>query len=107
MPDGIKELNEKNFDEFISKGNCIVDFWAEWCGPCKMLKPVFDEVAKELKGKIKFGKVDIDSGQNIAERFGVMSVPTLIFFKEGEQVEVNSGFVDKKTLLRMIDSAFK
>jgi len=106
MPDGIKELNAKNFDDFISKGNSVVDFWAEWCGPCKMLKPVFEDVAKEMKGKIKFGKVDIEDGQEIAERFGVMSVPALVFFKDGEQVEASSGFVDKKTLTRMINSVF-
>lgn len=104
MSEGIKELGEENFDDFVSKGLCVVDFWAEWCGPCKMLKPVFDEVAKEMKGKVKFGKVDIDSGQALAEKFGVMSVPTLIFFKNGERVEMNSGFVDKKTLTRMINS---
>jgi len=106
MPDGIKELNAKNFDDFISKGNSVIDFWAEWCGPCKMLKPVFEDVAKEMKGKIKFGKVDIEDGQEIAERFGVMSVPALVFFKDGEQVEMSSGFVDKKTLMRMINSVF-
>ena len=106
MPEIIKELNEKNFDEFASKGKCIVDFWAEWCGPCKMLRPVFEETAKEMKEKVKFGKVDIDSMQELAERFGVMSIPTLIFFKDGEQVEMNTGFVDKKKLGELIKRAF-
>ena len=106
MPDSIKELNEKNFDEFISKGNSVVDFWAEWCGPCKMLAPVFDDVAKEMKGKVKFGKVDIEEGQAIAENWGVMSVPTVIFFKNGEQVDRFSGFADKKRFIGIIKSAF-
>ena len=106
MPEIIKELNEKNFDEFASKGKCIVDFWAEWCGPCKMLRPVFEETAKEMKEKVKFGKVDIDSMQELAERFGVMSIQTLIFFKDGEQVEMNTGFVDKKKLGELIKRAF-
>jgi thioredoxin 1 len=106
MSEGIKELNAGNFDDFISEGKVVVDFWAEWCGPCKMLKPVFEEVSKELKGKVKFGKVDIDSGQDLAEKFGVMSVPALVFFKDGEQVEMNCGYLDKKALLRMIDSVF-
>ena len=102
MTEMIKELNENNFDDFISDGKCVVDFWAEWCGPCKMLAPVFEETAKEFKGKVKFGKIDIDSGQALAERFGVMSVPTLAFFKGGEQVEMNVGFVDKKRLGEII-----
>jgi len=106
MSENIKELNLKNFDSFISQGNCVVDFWAEWCGPCKMLSPVVEEVAKEMKGKIKFGKVNIENAQELAERFEVMSIPTLIFFKDGEQVEVNTGFIDKKGLSGMINSVF-
>lgn len=106
MPDSIKELNGKNFDEFISKGNAVVDFWAEWCGPCKMLAPIFDEVAKEMKGKAKFGKVNIESGQEIADNLGVMSIPTVIFFKDGEMVERFSGFVDKKKFAEMVKSTF-
>jgi len=102
MSENIKELNLKNFDNFISEGNCVVDFWAEWCGPCKMLSPVVDEVAKEMKGKIKFGKVNIENEQDLADRYGVMSIPTLIFFKNGEQVEVSSGYLDKKSLSGMI-----
>ncbi len=106
MTGNVKELNENNFDDFISEGNAVVDFWAEWCGPCKMIKPVFEEVAGEMKGKVKFGKVNIEDGQELADKFGVLSIPTLIFFKDGEQVEMSSGAMDKKTLTRMISSVF-
>jgi thioredoxin 1 len=106
MPEHAKELNDKNFDDFISKGDAVVDFWAEWCGPCKILKPIFQEVASEIKGKTKFGMVDIEKGQETAERFGVMSVPTVIFFKDGEIVERFSGVVEKKKFIEMIKSAF-
>ena len=104
MIDLIKELSVKSFDEFISQGKCVVDFSAEWCGPCKMLAPVVDEVARDMKGKVRFGKVDIDGQQELAERFGIMSVPALVFFKDGEQVEMNTGFVEKKKLVDMIKS---
>ncbi|HLF53576.1 MAG TPA: thioredoxin [Candidatus Nanoarchaeia archaeon] len=106
MSDAIKLLNVENFDDFISQGKCIVDFSAEWCGPCKMLTPVFAEVAKEMKDKIKFGRVDVDGQQELAERFGIMSVPALVFFKEGEQVEINLGFADKKKLSGIIKNVF-
>ena len=106
MPDNIKNLNSENFDDFISKGKCVVDFSAEWCGPCKMLAPVFEEIAKEMKGKINFGKVDIDGQQELAERFGIMSVPALVFFRNGEQIEINTGFADRKRLNEIIKSVF-
>lgn len=106
MSDAIKLLNAENFDDFIAHGKCVVDFSAEWCGPCKMLTPVFAEAAKEMKDEIKFGKVDVDGQQELAERFGIMSVPALVFFKEGEQVEINLGFVDKKKLGGIIKNVF-
>ena len=106
MPDSVKELNARSFDDFISKGNCIVDFWAEWCGPCKLLSPVVDEAAKEMKGKVKFGKVNIEELRELTDRFEVMSIPTLIFFKDGEPIEKTSGFIEKKKILEMIKAVF-
>jgi thioredoxin 1 len=106
MPEHVKELNGKNFDDFIAKGEVLIDFWAEWCGPCKVLKPIFEETAKEMKGKVKFGIVNIEDGQEIAERFDVMSVPTVIFFKNGEVVERFSGVLDKKEILSTIKKTF-
>jgi thioredoxin 1 len=106
MSESVKELNARTFDDFISKGNCVVDFWAEWCGPCKLLSPVVDEAAKELKGKVKFGKANIEELRELTDRYEVMSIPTLIFFKDGEPVEKNSGYLDKKKLLEMIKTVF-
>lgn len=106
MSEIVKELDTVNFEEFISKGKTVVEFGAEWCGPCKMLAPIFNEVASDMKGKVKFGKVDIDGEQDLAERFGVMSVPTIVFFKDGDQVQMNVGFVDKKKLSEIIKSSF-
>jgi len=106
MSDNIKELNAKSFDDFISEGDSVIDFWAEWCGPCKMLNPIVEEIANEMKGKVKFGKINIEDNQEIAEKWDVMSIPTLIFFKDGEQVERNSGFIEKKELSKLIKSSF-
>ena len=86
----IEHLDEKSFDDFISKGNCIVDFYADWCGPCKMMAPEFDKAAKEMKD-VKFGKVNVDGNQSIAQRFQVMGIPTVILFKDKEQVDRFSG----------------
>ncbi|MCU0642064.1 MAG: thioredoxin [archaeon] len=102
MSEHVAELNKKNFGEFIAKGKVVVDFWAEWCPPCRMLMPVFEEVAKKLKGKASFGKVNIEDGAEIAESFGVMGVPTLIFFKDGREVSRNSGFIEQEELVDLI-----
>ncbi len=106
MSENTKELNDLSFDDFISKGNCIIDFWAEWCGPCKVLKPIFEEIALELNGKFKFGKLNIEHGQETSDKLGVMSIPTVIFFKDGEIVDRFSGVVEKKEFLKMIKNAF-
>ena len=106
MMGSVSELKEANFDDFISKGEVIVDFWAEWCGPCKILSPVVDEVAKEMKGKVKFGKVNIDKEYELSERFNIMSVPALLFFKNGEQVDASSGAMSKEELKKKIKGAF-
>ena len=76
-------LNQQNFDEITSKGVVLVDFWATWCGPCKMMAPNVEEIATEYKGKVTVGKVDVDECQELATRFEIMSIPTLIVFKDG------------------------
>ena len=96
-------LNQQNFDEITSKGVVLVDFWATWCGPCKMMAPNVEEIATEYKGKVTVGKVDVDECQELATRFGIMSIPTLIVFKDGEKKEVLVGYRLKMQIAEVID----
>ena len=92
MPDRPIEVNESNFDEVISKyDTVVVDFWAPWCGPCRLLAPVIEQLAKEMKGKVVFAKLNTDENPKIAMRYRVMSIPTLILFKNGKIVDRNVG----------------
>lgn len=96
-----KTLNVDSFDEAISTSSepILVDFWAEWCGPCKMIAPVLDEIADEQAGKLSIGKVNVDENPDLARRFEVMSIPTLIVFKDGEPVKRLVGAKNKAGLL--------
>lgn len=96
-------LNQQNFDEITSKGVVLVDFWATWCGPCKMMAPNVEEIATEYKGKVTVGKVDVDDCQELATRFGIMSIPTLIVFKDGEKKEVLVGYRLKMQIAQVLD----
>ncbi|MBU0466329.1 MAG: thioredoxin [Nanoarchaeota archaeon] len=98
MAKNITDLDSKNFDKFIKDDKIVVYFWATWCGPCKMMGPVFEETANELKDKTKFGKVDVDKQSELAQRFQVMSIPTLIFFRDGKQVDRTMGVTSKDEL---------
>ena len=82
----------------------VVDFWATWCGPCKMIAPVIEELAKEYDNKVKIGKVDVDENPNISGRFGVMSIPTIMFFKGGKVMEQTVGAISKADLKKKIDA---
>jgi thioredoxin 1 len=95
------ELTDANFDAEVLKSDkpVLVDFWAEWCGPCKMIAPVVEEIANELDGKLKVGKVDVDSNQQVAMKFGIRSIPTLLVFKGGKVAEQLVGAVPKKNLM--------
>lgn len=101
----IKELDVENFNDFISKGNVVVDFYAEWCGPCKIMAPHFKKAAESVKD-VKFGKLDVDGNQEIASEYGVMSIPTTIFFKDGEMVDRHTGALSESDIKNKISSAF-
>lgn len=100
-----QHFTDDNFDEEVlkSKTPVLVDFYAEWCGPCKMLAPVIDELAKEYEGKWKIGKVDVDSAVKVAEKYGIQSIPTLMFIKDGEVVDTAMGFQSKEALKAKLD----
>lgn len=103
MSKNITELSSESFDKETAKGLWVVDFWASWCGPCKMIAPIVDELADEMKGKVHFGKVNVDSEGELAGRYEVMSIPTLIFFKDGEIVDRVVGVQEKEELQGAIE----
>ena len=96
-------LNEDNFDQTIANGVVLVDFWAPWCGPCTMMAPNVEETATDYKGRVTVGKVDVDECPNLASRFGIMSIPTLIVFKDGEKKEVLVGYRLKMQIAEVLD----
>lgn len=99
----IINATDATFEQEIESGVTLVDFWAPWCGPCKMIAPVLEEVADEVDGKAKVVKVNVDDNQTTAARFGVMSIPTLIVFKDGKQVDKVVGFNPKEALVQLIE----
>jgi thioredoxin 1 len=99
-------LDEKNFEAEVLKSSLpvLVDFWAEWCGPCKMIGPIIDQLSVELQGKIKIAKINVDESPELAGKFNVMSIPTLLIFKEGQPVDQIIGAMPKDKLLAKLSS---
>ncbi len=100
-------INEKNFKEKTSKGVVVVDFFANWCGPCRMLSPILEEVQEELGDKVKIYKVNVDEEENLSRQFGIMSIPCVIFFKNGEVADKQIGLVSKDILISKIENVAK
>ena len=99
-------IEDSNFDEVVvqAKTPVLVDFWAPWCAPCRMVAPVVDELAEEYEGRVSFGKVNVDQSPKIASQYGVMSIPTLIFFKDGKPISNIVGFRPKAELKQSLDN---
>lgn len=94
----VKVLTQANFQDQIAEGVTLVDFWAPWCGPCKIQLPIFDELAEELKGRVTLAKVNVDEELELSSRFGIMSIPTLAIFKDGEMKDMMIGLQRKDVL---------
>lgn len=103
--EGIKNLSEAEFNEFITNATSpvLVDFWAAWCGPCRMIAPVIEEIAADNKDKVTVAKVNVDENQGVAAGLSISSIPTLIIFKNGREVERIIGYRTKKELQEILD----
>ena len=106
MSAGIKYVTDASFEQDVLKSDkpVLLDFWAEWCGPCKMIAPILDEVAKEYEGRIKVAKLNIDENQNTPPKYGIRGIPTLMLFKNGNVEATKVGALSKSQLTAFIDS---
>jgi thioredoxin 1 len=99
-------IDEANFDDEVTKSAqpVLVDFWAEWCGPCKMIAPILDEIAKEKAGSVKVVKVNVDNNQSLSARYNIRAIPTLLLFKDGQLRDQIMGMTSKKDLLNRLEA---
>ena len=107
MGPDVLQVTDQNFDNEVAQSAVpvLVDFWAEWCGPCRLMSPILDELAPAYKGRFKIGKLNVDENQDAPTRFGEMNIPTIIFFKAGQEVDRIVGALSKTDLQKKIDRA--
>jgi thioredoxin 1 len=100
------EVNDGNFDEVVIKSDkpVIVDFWAEWCGPCRMIAPIIDDISKEFSGRVIVAKCDVDNSPQVSARFGIRNIPTVLFFKEGKIADKQIGAVPKTNFVNKLNA---
>lgn len=104
----VKEFTDENFNSDVLGSDLpvVVDFWAEWCGPCKMLTPILQEIAGEIDGKYTIGKVNVDDNPQVAAKYGIVSIPTMLFIKGGKVLEQQTGLLPKAALAAKIEKVF-
>lgn len=107
MAENVIEFNDQNFDSDVLESGTpvLVDFWAVWCGPCKAIAPIVEEIANDYNGKVKVGKMDVDRNNQVAMRYGIRSIPTLLVFNNGEVVDQVIGNVGKESIESMLNKA--
>lgn len=99
------EVTDANFEELVNAGKpMVLDFWAEWCGPCRMVSPIIDELATEYEGKVTIGKMDVDNNNDVVAQFGIRNIPTVLFFKNGKLVDKQVGAAQKSAFVAKIDA---
>ena len=99
------QVTDANFDELVNSGKpMVLDFWAEWCGPCRMVGPIVDELATEYEGKVIIGKIDVDNNDDVVSQFGIRNIPTILFFKDGVVVDKQVGAAPKATFVAKIEA---
>jgi thioredoxin 1 len=106
MSDNLVTITTDNFESEVLKSDVpvLIDFWAVWCGPCKAIAPIVEEIAKEYAGKLKVGKCDVDSNQSVALQYGIRSIPTILIFKDGELKEQIIGAVPKQSVVEKVEA---